>query len=170
MVDRLPPAQEILLLTTRCFGRSTPFPHRLMEKVLSKVDDTPYKQIIAGLLKQKLIRKEGKLAFNLTSDGLHVRGLSPSPVPTSIWDAALTVIKDVVIETIAHKEWESVDLLVIHTAAIANAFSSRIPRLYLELMSLSVFCLEQLGRSDDAELRKHQMQRVIDSLHKNSGQ
>jgi len=164
MADNLLPSEETLLLATRCFGRGTPFPHALMKKILDKIDNTPYEQIIAGLLKKKLISRESGLAFSLTYEGIHRRGFLAVPVPMPIWDAALAVTKDVVIDTIASKEWESVDLLVIHTAAIDNVFYSKMPRLYLELMSLSVFCLEHLGRSDDAELRKHQMQGVIDSL------
>ncbi len=169
MDDNLLPSEETLLLATRCFGRGTPFPHALMKKILDKINNTPYEQIVADLLKKKLIRKEGRLAFSLTYEGLHMRGFIALPVPMSIWDAALTVTKDVVIETIALKEWESVDLLVIHTAAIANVFYTKMPHLYLELMSLSVFCLEQLGRSDDAEVRKRQIKEVIDSL-KNDNQ
>lgn len=163
MVNSLSPAQEKLLLATRCFGRGTPFPHRLMQNVLAEVDDTSYQQVIADLFKRKLIRKEGRLAFSLTSEGLRVRGSDVVPAP--IWDAVIAVMKLTIAQTIDADERSSIDLLTIHAAALANVFSSKIPYLYIELLGLCIICLEHLGRVDDAEIYKRKLQAALDDWH-----
>ena len=162
-MTKLSSAQENLLLATRCFGRGTPFPHRLMQNLLIKLDNTLYQAVINDLLKQKIITKEGKFAFSLTPHGLRLR--PAGVVPSAIWDAAVAVMKPTVAQTIDADERFSVDLLAIHTVALANILRTKIPPLYMELLGLCVICHDYLGHIDEVEVYQRRLQVALDDWH-----
>jgi hypothetical protein len=158
----LPGTSANLLLATRCFGRATAFPHVLMQRVLAALTDISYADVLQDLYSRQLIVAEGKGAFDISRQGWDWLGYRQ--VPSPIWLAAIKALVETVPASREADDHETLDLLVIHAAALANAFYDRDKQIYLHLMGLSVECLIHLGRLDEAQHRLDRLQSLADEM------
>lgn len=163
--ETLPPPQADLLLATRCFGRATPFPDVLFAMVLHKLEEpTPYAEVKADMLRRKLVLRAGRGAVDLAPAGKDWLRFAPQ-TPTPIWQAAVEAALLAVGLSIEAKDRDALDLLEIHTAGLANSFYSRFPEQYVQLMGLSMLCLRELGRDEEAARRWADIQAVLNRIH-----
>lgn len=159
---QLPGTSANLLLATRCFGRATAFPHVLMRRVLATLTDISYDEVLQDLYSRQLIVPEGKEAFDISKQGWDWLGYQQIPSP--VWLAAMKALVETVPVSRAADDHETLDLLVIHAAALANTFYDRDKQIYLHLMGLSVECLIHLGRLGEAQHRLDQLQSLADEM------
>ena len=160
--NQLPTASANLLLATRCFGRVTAFPHVLMRRVLATFAETSYDEVIQDLSSRQFIVAEGKEVFDISRQGWDWLGYKK--VPTSIWLGAVKALVETVPASRATGDHTILDLMVIHAAALANTFYQRDKQIYLHLMGLSVECLIDLGRLDEAQHQLDMLQSLAEEM------
>ena len=147
--SQLQPPLSTILLATRCFGRATPFPHRLIRRVLTVEEREHYEDAVAELLKKKLIRRQGKHAFEVTSYGYD--WLSYRKVPALVWQAAVDAVLFAVGQAVDEHDTACLQLMAVHSRALANIFLSRYPALWFTLTGAAVICLQESGDIDDKD-------------------
>lgn len=147
----LPAPASTLLLATRLLGRATPFPHRLMQTLVSEGENqTAYEAVLQTLRKRQLIRSAGKQAFDVTNKGhdwISMRG----PVSHETVIATLSAVVKTVEESIRQDDTACLELMEIHTRALGNVFYTCDPQLWAHLTGLGVECLMHLGQLDEAQ-------------------
>src|SRR5690349_9319155 len=114
--SELEPPISTILLATRCFGRATPFPHRLMRHLFIEEERGKYDAIIQEMLKKKLIRREGKHAFEVTNEGYD--WLAYRKVPWPIWDSAVNAALLTIGQGLNEQDTEFLHLMGIHARAL----------------------------------------------------
>lgn len=83
--QELPELLEKFLLSTRCLGHATSFPHSLMQNILARLDENAdYAAVIKDLISRNLIVKAGKKAFDVNRDGFNHIAYNPTAVLTTI--------------------------------------------------------------------------------------
>jgi hypothetical protein len=158
--EDISPQMETLLLATRCFGRATAFPHTLMQHF--GTDKAEYDDTIAKLTERQMISAASAVAFDVTRQGYD--WLAYRKVPPDVWLHGLRALLAAVETSIAADDRESLELLQIHSAGLANTFYSRDKKIWLQLMSFRVICLRYLGEHGQVEDVLHHMQPVMDEL------